>query len=39
VRYYYIRNGSSIIIYWLESSSVNDILQWDWIFVEARLMK
>jgi hypothetical protein len=39
VRCYHVRIGSSITVYWLEDSSVNDIFQWDWIFVEARLMK
>jgi hypothetical protein len=28
-----------VIVYWLRGPSVSDVLQWDWIFVEARLMK
>jgi hypothetical protein len=39
VRCYHIRIGPLVIIYWLGDPSVNDVLQWDWIFVEARLMK
>jgi hypothetical protein len=34
-----VRNGPSETVYWLGGPSVSDILQWDWIFVEARLMK
>jgi hypothetical protein len=37
VRCYHVRNGPSETVYWLEDPSVSDILQWDWIFVEARL--
>jgi hypothetical protein len=39
VRCYYVRNGFSETVYWLEDSSVSDVFQWDWIFMEARLMK
>jgi hypothetical protein len=39
VRCYHVRIGSSETVYWLGGPSVKDILQWDWIFVEARLMK
>jgi hypothetical protein len=39
VRCYHIRIGPSETVYWLGDLSVSDVLQWDWIFVEARLMK
>jgi hypothetical protein len=32
-----VRNGPSVTVYWLGGPSVSDVLQWDWIFVEARL--
>jgi hypothetical protein len=34
-----VRNGPSETVYWLGGPSVSDVLQWDWIFVEARSMK
>jgi hypothetical protein len=34
-----VRIGPSETVYWLGGPSVSDVLQWDWIFVEARLMK
>jgi hypothetical protein len=39
VRCYYVKNGSLETVYWLGDPLVSDVLQWDWIFVEARLMK
>jgi hypothetical protein len=32
-----VRIGPSVTVYWLGGPSVSDVLQWDWIFVEARL--
>jgi hypothetical protein len=34
-----VRNKPLVTVYWLGGPSVSDVLQWDWIFVEARLMK
>jgi hypothetical protein len=34
-----VRIGPSETVYWLGGPSVSDVLQWDWIFVKARLMK
>jgi hypothetical protein len=34
-----VKNRPSETVYWLGGPSVSDVLQWDWIFVEARLMK
>jgi hypothetical protein len=34
-----VRIGPSVTVYWLGGPSMNEILRWDWIFVEARLMK
>jgi hypothetical protein len=35
----FLRIGPLVTVYWLGGPSVSDVLQWDWIFVEARLMK
>jgi hypothetical protein len=36
---FFVRIGPSETVYWLGGPSVSDFLQWDWIFVEARLIK
>jgi hypothetical protein len=32
-----VRIGPLVTVYWLGGPSASDVLQWDWIFVEARL--
>jgi hypothetical protein len=39
VRCYHVRIEPLITVYWTENPSMSDVLRWDWIFVEARLIK